>query len=116
MLTIREIGKDQEIMDCLDLEMTPEKAVALYLEWGAFSTHGQAFVRSSDDSTCFFTVDTWQEPARVFLVRQSISGREEIGEVEIPRELVDQVVQYWGGRKGTYAISSEMQEWIGDQL
>ncbi len=116
MLTIGEIGKDQEIMDCLDLEMTSEKAVSLYLEWGAFSTHGQAFVRSGDEKTCFFTVDAWKEPARVFLVRQSVSGREEIGEVEIPRELVDEVVQYWGGRKGTYPISSGIQEWIRDQL
>ena len=116
MLTIKEIKDNQEIMDCLDLEMTPEKAVALYLEWGAFSVHGQAFVRSGDETSCFFTVDAWKEPARVFLVRQSMSGREEIGEVEVPQQLVDEIVQYWGGKRGTYAISREMQHWIRKQL
>ena len=116
MLTIDDIKADQEIMSCLELDMTPEQAVSLYLEWGAFSKHGQGFVRSGEDTSCFFTVDTWESPARVLLVRQSMSRREEIDEVAVPQALVDQIVEYWGGRKGTYAISEELQRWIRDQL
>ena len=96
--------------------MTSEKAISLYLEWGAFSVHGQDFARSGDDASCFFTVDAWKKPARVLLVRQTKSGREEIGEVDVPQSLVDRVLESWGGRKGTYNISDELQEWIGDHL
>ena len=41
MLSIEDIKENQEIMNCLNLEMTPEKAVALYLEWGSSWAHGR---------------------------------------------------------------------------
>jgi hypothetical protein len=116
MLSLEEIGQDPDIMDCLDLTMTSEKAISLYLEWGAFSAHGQDFVRSGNDATCFFTVDAWERPARVFLVKQTNSGREEICRVDVPQTLVDGIVESYGGRKGTYNISEALQEWIGNHL
>jgi hypothetical protein len=116
MLTMKEIKENQEIMDCLNLEMTPEKAVALYLEWGSSWAHGRDFVRSASDVSCYFTIDAWKKPARLLLLRQSMTEAEVIGEVEVPVDLLAQEVESWGGRRGTYSISDDLKEWIRAQL
>lgn len=116
MITMQEIKDNKEIMDCLNLDMTPEKAVALYLEWGSSWAHGRDFVRSPSDVTCYFTVDTWGKPAKLLLVRRSTAEDDNIDEVEVPRELLEHELQSWGGRRGTYGISDELKEWIRNKL
>ena len=116
MLSIEDIKADNEIMNCLDLEMTPERAVALYLEWGSSWSHVRDFVRSASDVSCYFAVDTWDEPAKLLLVRRSMAAGEIMGEVEVPPELVRREVEYWGGKKGTYEISEDLRAWLRLQL
>lgn len=116
MLTLEKIREDQEIMDCLNLEMTPEKAVALYLEWGSSWAHGRDFARSSSDVSCYFTLDAWQAPAKILLLRQSMNEDEVVGEVDIPPELIDKEVQYWGGKRGSYGIGETLKGWIRNEL
>jgi len=116
MLTIEEIKENQEIMDCLNLEMTPEKAVALYLEWGSSWAHGRDFVRSNSDVSCYFTIDAWEKPAKLLLIKQSMAEGEILGEVDAPRELVERELEAWGGRRGNYGISEMLKEWLRSQL
>ncbi len=116
MLTLREIKEDREIMDCLNLEMTQEKAVALYLEWGSSWAHGRDFARSHSDVSCYFTVDAWEKPAKLLLVRQSMAEGEIIGQVDAPPELMEKELQGWGGRRGNYSISEELKNWIRKEL
>jgi hypothetical protein len=116
MLTIKEIKANREIMNCLNLDMTPERAVALYLEWGSSWAHGRDFVRSEGDVSCFFRIDAWEAPAKVFLVRQSISDETVLGEVEVPAELVAQALQSWGGTRGTYGLTDELKGWLKREL
>ena len=116
MLRMEDIRENAEIIECLNLEMTPEKAVAIYLEWGAFWAHGRNFARSVNDVSCFFTLDTWKTPAKIVLVRQSMAEDEILGEVEVPSDLLAREVASWGGRKGTYGISDELKDWIGNKL
>jgi hypothetical protein len=116
MLSMEEIREKKDIMECINLEMTPEKAVSLYLEWGAFWAHGKEFIRSEKDVSCYFTIDAWKTPPQVLLIRRSLREGEVIGEVEVPRALVDRAIRYWGGRKGTYALSEELREWIRTEL
>jgi hypothetical protein len=113
---MEEIKVNRDIMDCLNLEMTPEKAVALYLEWGSSWAHGRDFVRSAGDESCYFTVDAWEKPAKLLLVRQSMADGEVIGEVAAPRELMEKELQAWGGRRGNYGISQELKDWIRTEL
>jgi hypothetical protein len=42
MLSMEDLRENAEITACLNMEMTPEKAVALYLEWGSSWAHGKA--------------------------------------------------------------------------
>ena len=116
ILTIERIKADRKIMNCLNLDMTPERAVALYLEWGSSWAHGRDFVRSEGDVSCFFRIDAWEAPAKVLLVRQSISDEKVLGEVEVPAELVAQALQAWGGKKGTYGLSDELKRWLKREL
>lgn len=116
MLSMEDIRENPEIIECLNLDMTPEKAVAIYLEWGAFWAHGRDFARSVSDVSCFFTLDTWKTPAKIVLVRQGTAEDETLGEVEVPADLLAREVAFWGGRKGTYGISEELRDWIRNKL
>ena len=40
MLSLQDIRQDQDLINEIDWEMTPEKAVSLYLEWGNGWNHG----------------------------------------------------------------------------
>lgn len=116
MLSMEDIRENGEIMDCLNLEMTPERAVALYLEWGSSWAHGRDFARSASDVSCYFTLDAWKTPAKIVLVRQSMAEDEILGEVSVPPDLIAKEVASWGGRKGTYGISEELKRWIRNEL
>jgi hypothetical protein len=116
MLTIEEIKGNREIMNCLNLDMTPERAVALYLEWGSSWAHGRDFVRSAGDVSCFFKIDAWAAPAKVLLVRQSIGDERVIGEVEVPAELVARALESWSGKRGTYGLTDELRGWLKREL
>ena len=116
MLSIEEIKENQEIMDSLNLDMTPEKAVALYLEWGSSWAHGRDFVRSDSDVSCYLTIEAWKTPAQLLLVRQSMAETEIVGEVEIPDELMKRELESWGGRRGTYGIGEEVKNWFRNKL
>jgi hypothetical protein len=116
MLTVEGIKANREIMNCLNIDMTPERAVALYLEWGSSWAHGRDFVRSEGDVSCFFKIDAWEAPAKVLLVRQSIRDERVLGEVEVPTELVAQALQSWGGKRGTYGLTDELKDWLKREL
>jgi len=113
---MEDIRENSEIMDCLNLEMTPEKAVALYLEWGSSWAHGRDFARSASDVSCYFTLDAWKTPAKIVLVRQSMAEDAILGEVSVPPDLIARQVASWGGRKGTYEIGEELKRWIRNEL
>jgi hypothetical protein len=115
-LTIAQIRANPEIMSCLNLEMTPERAVSLYLEWGSSWAHGRDFVRSEHDVSCYLAIDAWATPARVFLIRQSMRDEKVVGEVEVPAELVAAALRSWGERKGTYGLSEELKGWFQREL
>jgi hypothetical protein len=115
-LTIAQIRANQEIMSCLNLEMTPERAVSLYLEWGSSWAHGRDFIRSGHDVSCYLRINAWTTPAKVVLVRQSTSDEKVMGEVDVPVELVDRAVRSWGNRKGTYGLSEELKGWFQTEL
>ena len=64
MKTLDDIKKDRELINAIDWEMTPDEAVRLYLEWGeTIGTRGNYVIRSKDDVSHYFVVNTWKGKA-----------------------------------------------------
>ena len=61
MKQLNEIKSDKSLLNAIDWEMTPEEAVRLYLEWGNNWARGNYVIRSKDDVSHYFVVNTWKE-------------------------------------------------------
>lgn len=116
MLSLQDIREDHALVNQIDWEMTPEKAVSLYLEWGNNWNHGIKMVRSKDDVALYFVVYSWEDGPILHLVRRDGNGAEELAIIDLPGELKDQFHQRWGGHKGVYALTSEISQWLKEQL
>ena len=56
----------------IDWNLSPEHAVTMYLEWGNNDWHSEyPPVRSKDDVSHYFVVDSWQEPPVIRLVKET---------------------------------------------
>ncbi|HKK34193.1 MAG TPA: hypothetical protein VJ934_11655 [Desulfomicrobiaceae bacterium] len=101
-----------------DWEMTPEDAVALYLEWGNNGYRGgyQNAVKGKGDFSVYFIVDTWPEKPRVILVRRNSDGAEELAELKLPAGMAKKFLSDIGNHKGVYGVSPEIRDWLENQI
>ena len=116
MLEIQDIRADSELVNRIDWSMTPEKAVSLYLEWGNNWNHGIDMIKSPEDVSHYFVVYSWEDGPVVHFVRRDTQGAEELAVIQLPEELRQRFNDYWGGHKGVYALTEEIQAWLKDQL
>jgi hypothetical protein len=96
--------------------MTPEEAVRLYLEWGNNWAHSNYVIRSRDDVSHYFVVNTWEEIPVIFLVRRNSEEAEEIAKIELPPGIGGRFLASIGHNKGVYAVDGELRQWLKDQL
>ena len=118
MWDLEELQKHREIIDQLDLEMTPEKAVETFLEWGTGWARKDDFVRYPGQESYYFVVYDWEKPLRLTLVRRDMKTMEELAKIDAPVELIQKAIEE-GGRKpgvGVYAISEKLREWLKKTL
>ena len=118
MWEIDELKDHREIIDNIDWEMTPEKAVETYLEWGTGWSRKVDFVRRPDQEALYFVIYDWEKPAQVTLIRRTMKEADEIAKIHVPEEMVRKAVED-AGRKpgvGVYAISDELKAWIKEAL
>ena len=118
MWDLEELKSHKEIIDQLDLEMTPEKAVETYLEWGTGWARKDDFVRYAGQESYYFVVYAWEKPLRLTLIRRDMEGMEELAQIDAPQELIQKAIAE-GGRKpgvGVYAINDEIREWLRNVL
>lgn len=116
MLALQDIRDDLKLINEIDWEMTPEKAVSLYLEWGNNWNHGIKMVRSKDEAAYYFVVYSWEDGPRVHLVRRDGNGAEELAIIDLPPEVSERFLHEWGGHKGTYALTQDVESWLKDEL
>ncbi len=116
MLNLEEIRQDRALVNQIDWEMTPEKAVSLYLEWGNNWNHGIKMVRSKDEVALYFVVYSWEDGPVVHLVRRDGNGADELAVIELPPRLKEQFHEQWAGHKGVYALTSDIAQWLKDRL
>jgi len=115
---LQELKDHREIIDQLDWDMTPEKAVETYLEWGTGWSRKDDFVRYAGQVAYYFVVYDWEKPLRVTLIRRDVEGMEEIAAIDAPRDLIQAAIDE-GGKKpgvGVYAITDELAAWLENAL
>jgi len=118
MWDINELKRHREIIGAIDWDMTPEKAVETYLEWGTGWSRKGDSLRQPGQESLYFVIYDWEQPPQVTLVQRDVSGAREIAKIQVPEELLRRAVEQ-GGRKpgvGVYAITDEIKEWLQIQL
>ena len=115
---LQELRQRRDIIDKIDWDMTPEKAVDMYLEWGAGWTRGNDFVRSSKDESYYFVIYDWESPPQVTLLRRDSKQVEELAKIPVDEGLFIKSIDE-GGRKagvGVYNPTRELKKWLSEVL
>ncbi len=115
-MTLEDIKNNRALVNDIDWDMTPEEAVRLYLEWGNNWARGNYVIRSKDDETYYFVVNTWKEEPIIFLIRRNSEEAEELAEIKMPKELEENYFNENGRHKGVYAVSGDVKRWLQEEL
>ncbi len=117
MLKLDELKNNRKLVSEIDWEMTPEEAVRQYLEWGNNDwTGGKHAVRSKNDVSYYFVVNTWNGSPKVYLVKRNSEDAEELAEFELPRDLREKFYDYAGRFKGVFSVEGDVRTWLQNEL
>jgi hypothetical protein len=116
MMTIEDIKKDTHLLNSIDWDMTPEEAVTLYLEWGNNWAHGNYVIRSKDDVSYYFVINTWENAPVIYLIRRNSEQATELAKIDLPGNLVDDFIDTIGHNKGVYSIEGKVKDWLQKEL
>jgi hypothetical protein len=98
-------------------DMVHEDAVIMYLEWGNnnFKDAIRQPVRSSDEYSVYFVVDTWEEP-KVVLQKMDNYGAKMLCEKKLPEDLARSYMEDIGHLRGVHELNDEVRAWLLDWL
>ena len=116
MMSLDEIRGNRDLVNSIDWDMTPEEAVRLYLEWGNNWAGGNYVIRSKEDETHYFVVNTWKENPVIYLIRRNSEDAEELAKIDMPQNLKKRFIEVNGQYKGVYAIEGDVKKWLKEQL
>jgi hypothetical protein len=115
MMGLEDIQNNKEVINEIDWDMTPEEAVTLYLEWGNNWSHGK-MVKSKNDVSHYFVVNTWDEPPKIYLIRRNSEEAIELAAIEMPEAVRNRFLESVAHNKGVYAINEEVRAWLEKKL
>lgn len=108
--------KDFALFD-IDWNLTPEHAVTMYLEWGNNDWHSEyPPVRSKEDVTHYFVVDSWQSPPMVRLVRRNSERADDLISLPLPKNLMDDFRKEHGDWRGISTPTPKVKSWLKHEL
>lgn len=116
MMRLKDLKKRSDLLNVIDWDMTPEEAVRLYLEWGNNWARGNYVIRSKDDITHYFVVNTWDENPVIFLIRRNSEEAVELAKIDMPDDIKDCFLKENGKLKGVFAIEGKVKDWLNKQL
>jgi hypothetical protein len=116
MMRLKDIKHNLDLLNAIDWEMTPEEAVRLYLEWGNNWAGGNYVVRSKEDVTHYFVVNTWGNMPVIYLIRRNSEEAVELAEIDMPDPIKDHFFKANGRFKGIYPVEGEVRNWLKQQL
>jgi len=115
-MRLEDIKVNSDLVNAIDWDMTPEEAVRLYLEWGNNWVRGNYVIRSKDDVSHYFVVNTWKANPVIYLIRRNSDEAVELAEIEMPAGLKQRYLRDNGAHKGVYAIEGEVKNWLKTEL
>lgn len=118
MLNLNELRKNRVLVNEIDWNMTPEKAVEMYLEWGTGWVRGHDFVSSANDESIYFVVYDWEKQPCATLIRRTVEGAEEIASIPVPQELFDASWKDDGTLPGgtVHPPNYDLKKWLCKQI
>jgi hypothetical protein len=118
MMNAEELCRQQQLLESIDWQMTPEKAVDMYLEWGSGWTRGHDFVSSMRDESVYFVLFDWETPPQATLIRRNMAGAEELAKVEVPAGLFEAAVREDGRLPGgtVHRLNPPLEEWLRNRI
>ena len=115
MLSLEQIRQNKTLANAIDWDMTPEDAVTLYLEWGNNWSHGK-MVKSREDVSYYFVVNTWDDPPMIYLVRRNSDEAVDLALISIPDDLREGLADDIATRKGVYGLTPGLRKWLKREL
>ena len=116
-MEFNDMRNNLDLINSLDWDMTPEKAVSIYLEWGTCWSMNGTYPRwAKDEETHYFVVSTWERPVRIFLVRRNKEEYQEMATITMPPHLEKKFLDSVGHNKGVYGVEGEVKTWLQNQL
>jgi hypothetical protein len=116
MMQLNEIKSDRNLLNSIDWDMTPEEAVRLYLEWGNNWARGNYVIRSKNDVSHYFVVNTWGGKPIIYFIRRNSDEAVELAEITMPENLKERFLDSIGHNKGVYSIEGEVRDWLQKEL
>jgi len=117
-MNIEQLKAQRDIVNQIDWTMTPEKAVDMYLEWGASWTRGNDFVRGDEDESYYFVIYDWDTPPQATLLKRSSKDVEELAKIPIDNKFFIQTIEEGGIKPGVgvYQPTRELKIWLSKLL
>lgn len=117
MITLHDLRRNKELVNEIDWDMTPEKAVDMFLEWGAGWTRGNEFVRGNDEKLYFVLFD-WEEKCQATLIKRNMKGATELAKVSVPSDLFREACREDGMKPGgtVHPLNDTLKQWISTVL
>ena len=118
MMNVEELKADRRMVNEIDWEMTPEKAIGMFLEWGSGWSWGNDFVSHPGQEALYFVLYDFEGNPQVTLIRRNMEGAEEIAKVEVPMDLFMLAWKEDGDHPGVgvHALNRELVEWVSETL
>ncbi len=115
--TMEELKQQREIVNNIDWDMTPEKAIDMYLEWGASWCRGTEFVKGNEESY-YFVIYDWEKPATVTLIKRNTKEVKELAKIPIKPSFIDEAQKQFGVKAGVgvYPLPEELKSWLIKRL
>lgn len=118
MMNLQELKKSRKIVNEIDWQMTPEKAVEMYLEWGTGWVRGNDFVSSADDESFYFVIYDWEKEPMATLIHRTVEGADEIARIPIPENLFMASWKEDGIRPGgtVHPPNEDLKKWLCEKI